>query len=142
MRIAVSILALAALSACEQAAPPTDEAQDVVEDLASAPLMQPGLYSVGDETTAYGTTRLNEDGTYVDYGENDAVVGGGTWRTSGDLLCFDPEGDAEEEQENCWTNEPAGDDGSFLTTRDDGSQSYLVTPIAEDTDEASTAAAE
>ena len=104
--------------------------------------MQPGLYSVGDETTDYGTTRLNEDGTYVDYGENDAVVGGGTWRTAGELLCFDPEGDAEEEQENCWTNEPAGDDGSFRTTRDDGSQSYLVTPIAEDTNDASTAAAE
>ena len=105
--------------------------------------MQPGLYSVGDDTTVYGTTRLNEDGAYVDYGENEEVVGGGTWRTAEDELCFDPEGEGDEEQERCWTNEPAGEDGSFRTTRDDGSQSYVVTPIAEETDSSSeTIAAE
>ena len=130
MRIAVSIIAVAALAACEQAEPPAPESAAIEE--ASPAVMQPGLYSVGDETTVYGTTRLNEDGTYVDYGENEEVVGGGTWRTADDELCFDPEGDGEEEQERCWTNEPAGEDGSFVTTRVDGSQSYLVTPIAEE----------
>lgn len=132
MRIAYSIVALAALAGCEQAAPSADGNDADIAGKATAPIMQPGLYQVGDETTDYGTTRLNEDGTYVDYGESDKIVGGGTWRTTGDLLCFDPEGEAEEEQENCWTNEPVGDDGSFRTTRDDGSQSYLVTPIDEE----------
>ncbi|MBT8388731.1 MAG: hypothetical protein HKM91_01235 [Altererythrobacter sp.] len=142
MRIAVSIVVLAALSACEPATPPSkEETAEIVEEAAIS-IMQPGLYSVGDETTDYGTTRLNEDGTYIDYDEDDKVVGGGTWRTTGELLCFDPEGNAEEEQENCWTNEPDGDDGSFRTTRDDGSQNYLVTPIAEEANDASTAAAE
>ena len=97
MRIAVSIIAVAALAACEQAEPPAPESAAIEE--ASPAVMQPGLYSVGDETTVYGTTRLNEDGSYVDYGENEEVVGGGTWRTADDELCFDPEGDGEEEQE-------------------------------------------
>ncbi len=45
--------------------------------------------------------------------------------------------------ERCWTNEPAGEDGSFRTTRDDGSQSYVVNPISEETESSSeTIAAE
>ena len=140
MKKLCALAAIATLAACDQSAPPAEEAAETPAMEVTTPVIQPGLYSVGDETTAYGTTRLNEDGTYVDYGENDEVVGGGTWRTSADLLCFDPEGDGEEEQENCWANEPAGEDGSFRTTRDDGSQSYLVTPIAEEDGEAEGAA--
>lgn len=127
MRLAVSIVGIIALAACDQA-PPSEETPEVV---AETNVMQPGLYSVGDETTVYGTTRLNEDGTYVDFGESDEIVGGGTWRIEAETLCFDPKGDGEEEQERCWINEPASEDGSFVTSRVDGSQSYVVTPIAE-----------
>ena len=131
---AVPLLFLAALSACEQSAPPSENVETVPVTTAT---IQPGLYSVGDDTTAYGTTRLNEDGTYIDYGDDREVVGGGTWRTTAELICFDPEGDGENELETCWTNEPAGDDGSFRTTTEDGEQSYIVTPIADDNDEPS-----
>ena len=131
MRKVFALAAVAALTACEQAAPPAEQAATVEEPEMVASVLEPGLYAVGDETTEYGTTRLNEDGTYIDYGENDEVVGGGTWRTEAETTCFDPEGDGEEEQEQCWTNEPPGDDGSFMSTRTDGSQSYLVTPIDE-----------
>lgn len=131
MRNLVAILAVGMLSACQQAAP-EETNEEAVEETASASVVMPGLYAVGDETTEYGTTRLNEDGTYLDYGDENEVVGSGTWRTDGETLCFDPEGDAELEQEHCWTNEPAGEDGSFRTTLEDGSQSYIVTPIDEE----------
>ncbi len=87
---------MAVLTACEQAAPPAPEPQ--AEQQAKAATVQPGLYTVGDDTTVCGTTRLSKDGTYVDYDENEEVVGGGTWRTAEDELCFDPEGDGDEER--------------------------------------------
>jgi hypothetical protein len=93
--------------------------------------MLPGLYGMGDAGQIYAQTRINEDGTYVDMDKEGTPVGGGTWEVRGDLTCFDPEGDGEEQQEKCWTREPADEDGSFITTRDDGSASYRVTPLEE-----------
>ena len=72
---------------------------------ASGAAMVPGLYEVGDETTVYGRTRLDEDGTYADL-SGDETVGGGTWRNDGTAICFDPEGDGEDQQERCWINGP------------------------------------
>ena len=109
----------------------TDSSGQTVTVTYSADLpvkMQPGLYEVGDETTAYGRSRLRADGTYTDHdGENE--IGRGTWASTGHLICFDPEGDGEDQQVRCWINGPAEADGSFMTTRDDGSQSYRVTRI-------------
>jgi hypothetical protein len=85
---------------------------------------------VGDETTVYSRTRLNADGTYVDLND-EGPVGGGRWRVQGGLMCFDPDGDGETQQERCWVNGPADPDGSFLSTRVDTGVSYRVTPIAE-----------
>ena len=93
-------------------------------------VVTPGFYSVGDDTTEYSRTRLDADGTYVDYNEG-REVGGGTWTAEGAIMCFDPEGDGEEQQERCWENSPADSDGSFMTTRTDGSGSYRVTRIEE-----------
>jgi len=90
----------------------------------------PGTYGVGDETTIYAKTRLAADGTYVDM-DDSGPVDKGTWRADGATMCFDPEGDGEDRQERCWINGPPDADGSFLSTRDDGSQSYRVTPISE-----------
>ncbi|WAT17871.1 hypothetical protein OZN62_13290 [Aurantiacibacter sp. MUD11] len=116
------------LAACaEQPDEAAAEATEVPAEEAGV-VIGPGLYAVGDETTEYGRTRLNADGTYVDL-DGDTPVGGGTWRTDGETMCFDPEGDGEDQQERCWTNGPADADGGFLSTRTDGSQSYRVTPI-------------
>ena len=130
----ISILALAVgLAACSGAESETNLAgSETTAEVApaSGAAIAPGLYEVGDETTAYGRTRLNADGTYVDL-DGETEVARGTWRSEGAQMCFDPEGDGEDEQERCWTNEPAAQDGSFISTRDDGSQSYRVTPISE-----------
>ena len=93
--------------------------------------MVPGLYAVGDETTVYSRTRLNADGTYVDLTQELEPVGGGTWVQRGEQMCFDPEGDGEDQQEVCWTNSEAGADGSFMSTRVDGKGKYRVTPLTE-----------
>ena len=108
--------------------------QAVETSVAQAPAnpMQPGLYAVGDGTQIYTRTRLAPDGTYVDLDESGAQVGGGTWQQRGELMCFDPEGKADEQQERCWTNGAPDPDGSFMTTRDDHSESYRVTPLAVD----------
>jgi len=108
----------------------TPEPEAEAEAVAGGMQIQPGLYAVGDETTEYARTRLNEDGTYVDLAEGEEV-GSGTWTTDGAVMCFDPEGEGEDQEERCWTNGPADADGSFTSTRDDGSQTYMVTPISE-----------
>lgn len=127
------VLALAALllSACGEnaEAPSTIEAEAIKEEAAGVEV-QPGLYAVGDETTEYARTRLNADGTFVDLADG-VEVGRGSWTADGPVMCLDPEGDGEEQQERCWTNGPAEEDGSFISTLGDSGQSYRVTPIAE-----------
>lgn len=126
----IIVFSLAACGQAETEAEPEVETVEAGE--APTPGMQivPGLYAVGDETTVYGQTRLNADGTYVDLAEGEEV-GSGTWTADGVTMCLDPEGDGEDEQERCWTNGAVAEDGSFMSTRDDGSQSYRVTPISE-----------
>ncbi|MFL0356491.1 hypothetical protein ACI5KX_08405 [Erythrobacter sp. GH1-10] len=123
------------LAACsgETAAPDGEAAGDTTDasEIVSVNLMQPGLYAVGDGTQVYSRTRLSEDGTYVDLDDAGEKVGNGTWEQRGELMCFDPEGDGEEAQERCWTNGEVDEDGSFTTTREDGSESYTVTPLEE-----------
>ena len=90
----------------------------------------PGLYSTGDGTTEYSRTRLNADGTYVDLDEN-GPTGRGNWSSIQNTMCFDPEGDAETQQERCWTNGPADENGMFLSTRMDNGQSYAIKRISD-----------
>lgn len=94
------------------------------------PAITPGLYAVGDGTTVYGRTRLQADGSYVDL-DGDRPVGRGTWTAHGARMCLDPEGDGPDQRERCWINQPAGPDGSFVSTREDGAQSYRVTRIGD-----------
>ena len=127
----ISIVAAAlAVAGCSEAAGEAEEApvEEAAEPAVAA--ITPGLYAVGDETTEYGRSQLNEDGTYVDM-NGEEVVGTSTWTADGATMCFDPEGDGEEQQERCWTNSAPDGDGSFMTTRDDGSQAYRVTPISD-----------
>lgn len=93
--------------------------------------MGPGLYAVGDDTTEYARTRLSADGTYVDMTIEGEEVGGGTWTTRSDMICFDPVGGGADQTERCWTNDAPGEDGSFMSTLVDGDERYRVTPLEE-----------
>ncbi|QIQ85979.1 hypothetical protein [Erythrobacter sp.] len=132
--LAASALPALALAACDQPPQdpePLDPAPLPAEPAPAASVMKPGLYGMGDAGQIYAKTRVNADGTYVDMDGEGTEVGGGTWEVRGELTCFDPEGDGENQQERCWTNEEPEEDGSFITTRDDGSRSYRVTPLDE-----------
>ena len=121
----------AALAACNS---PTEEPEVIPEAPEAGEVtfqMGPGLYAVGNEDTIYARTRLSADGTYVDMTSEGKEVGGGTWQTRDDMICFDPAGDGDDEAERCWTNGPQTDDGSFTSTRVDNGESYRVTPIDE-----------
>ena len=132
MRAFISALAcIGLLSACSSAADEPSELPEPPEAGEATFQMGPGLYAVGNEDTVYARTRLNADGTYIDMTVEGEQVGGGTWTTRSDFICFDPIGDGEDQAERCWTNGPADADGRFVTTRDDGSESYTVTPLDE-----------
>lgn len=117
------------LAACgePQEAPP----EEPQEGSPAAYVMGPGTYAIGSDETAYVTTEVKSDGTYADKDAEGTVVGQGTWRDERGKACFDPEGDGPEEQERCWINSELQEDGSFVTTMDDGSMSYTVRPLPE-----------
>ena len=127
MKELIACIAAVGLAACSQPSQISDSAPspEVAGFVAG-----PGTYAVGDDTTVYVKTQLDEDGTYVDMDDTEPVDGG-TWRVDGAMMCFDPEGDAADRKERCWINGPQQADSSFMSTRDDGSQSYRVTPISE-----------
>lgn len=133
VRNALWLAAPLALAACasESETSPDDSEMVMMPEPEAAAVMQPGLYAVGDGTQVYSRTRLNEDGSYADLNDAGEQVGGGTWRQMGEEMCFDPEGDGEDQAERCWTQSEPSDDGSFTTTRTDGSESYTVTPLAD-----------
>jgi len=108
------------------------EAPDTSEQvMAGSPVMGPGSYAVGDGTTVYSRTRLEEDGRYFDLDEAGKIVGTGIWNGKGDTVCFDPAGDGEGLEERCWRNDPADPDGSFFSRRIGGMEHYRVTPLDE-----------
>ena len=126
----LAILASLALAACGQASGPEPQPESTPQAEAPSPefyTMGPGTFDIVGDNVVYATTELREDGTYIDSAEGQEV-GRGRWKVDGPQVCFDPEGDGEEQQERCWTNSPMSPDGSFVTTRDDGSESYTVKP--------------
>lgn len=98
----------------------------------AAYVMGPGKYAIeGGDGTVYSQTVVNPDGTYADLDAEGNEVGRGTWRDERGNACFDPDGDGPEQQERCWTNSALAEDGSFTSTRDDGSESYTIRPIRD-----------
>lgn len=131
MRTGLALVGALALAGCGSEAADDPLPTEGAEPAAAVQPMGPGLYAVGDETTVYARTRLAEDGTYTDMTEAGETVGGGTWSSSDDVICFDPEGDGEDQQERCWRNEAPGEDGSFLSRATEGEEVYKVTPLDE-----------
>ncbi|MHA7818444.1 MAG: hypothetical protein ACX930_02230 [Erythrobacter sp.] len=133
-RVALAALGSLAVAACgesarEDAAAPQADSSEAYTAIVQP--MVPGFYAIESDEVVYSRTRLAEDGSYTDYDGGDNVVGGGKWRSEGAEICFDPEGDGENEQESCWTNAAPGEDGSFVTTLVDGDTSYVVRPLGE-----------
>ena len=126
----LAIMAPLALAACSQASEPEPQAEAAPQAEAPSPefyTMGPGTFDIVGDNAVYATTELREDGTYIDSAEGQEV-GRGRWKVDGPQICFDPEGDGEDQQERCWTNSTMSPDGSFVTIRDDGSESYRVKP--------------
>ncbi len=133
--------ALITLSACGETATGGADETEVSGEAAEAParaetaegpgfVMVPGLYAIGSNGTIYAKTKLDADGTYVDYNPQNVRVGSGTWDVDGASFCFNPRGeDGEAREKRCWDNDAASADGSFTTTLSDGSESYEITPL-------------
>ena len=96
-------------------------------NVSNAATIQSGV----DVASAAGAQVNVADGTYVDMTTEGEEVGGGTWTTRSDMVCFDPVGENEDQAERCWTNDPPREDGSFMTNRVDSDESYRVTPLEE-----------
>ena len=128
-----AVSASLAVVACSGQSEPqaTDEVAEEALAEAAVTGMQPGLYATGDGTQIYSRTRINADGTYVDLNDAMEPVANGTWEQREELLCFDPEGDGEDQQEMCWTSSEPQEDGSVISTSVDGSVSYTVTRLEE-----------
>lgn len=113
MKKLIIIAACTALAACgskeEPAAEATEAAPAATTDTATASQMA-GTYEVklADGTVTRQT--INADGTYADTDLNGTQLETGTWRQTGDQLCYDPEG---EEPEACYTGGAPAPDGSF-----------------------------
>ncbi|MEE4153910.1 MAG: hypothetical protein V2I27_07095 [Erythrobacter sp.] len=141
------------IAACGQATPeagsPDPIAGDDAGPLASAPHpvapgasipspepseqqpMGPGLYDVGSGPGALARVDISPDGGFTNLGPDGAVVGQGTWKSTGNVICFDLEGDGEGLEERCWRNGKPGEDGTFLSRRVGGPEHYLVIPVDE-----------
>lgn len=129
MRLFIASIAAILATSCG-----SSDGNDVSEDttaVAAEPdyyTMGPGIYDIeGGDGIVYATSELHDDGSYTDRA-GEEVVGQGTWTAEGAKVCFDPEGDGEDQQERCWINSPMSEEGKFVTTRDDGSESYTVSP--------------
>jgi hypothetical protein len=79
----------------------------------------PGTFEVTAKDGTKAQTVLNADGTYVDSDSSGKETARGTWNVTDGKTCFDPEGD---EGPTCWTETPAGADGSFTATSDKGEE--------------------
>ena len=135
MKLRLTFFASAALAIAACNAPEPDGTQRGGGE-GSAPadtdfVMVPGVYEMVGGDVVYSRTEIRPDGVYVDSADG-KEVGRGTWSVSGPKSCFDPDGDGPDQQERCWTNGVPAEDGSFLTTRVDGSESYTVRPAASD----------
>ena len=133
MKIGLTLAALASLGLAACSGTDADKAaapdEDAVNSEPTAFVMTPGAYEIVGDNVVYSRTDVMPDGTYVDSAEG-KEIGRGTWSVSGAKSCFDPEGDGPDQQERCWTNSAPSADGSFTTTREDGSESYMVRPVA------------
>lgn len=143
MRNLVAVAALATLCACGQAeqADPAPEAQTETS-AADVPDGGPveGTFTVANEDGSTTTWTNNADGTYVAT-MADGSEAAGTFTMAGREYCYDPAGDGEGLEEVCLAFADAAEDGSWVSTRPDGTQA-TVSRVADAQDGGNTAAAQ
>lgn len=126
MKKLIAIAAIGTLAACGSADEPEEAvAEETVVETGEATGSPAGTY---EATLADGSTitqTINEDGTYRDVANGEEVESG-NWRTDGDQLCFDPEGD---EPEACFTGGDPAADGSFDVMDGDGNVTMTVRKV-------------
>lgn len=130
-KIVLALAATTALAGCgsNEAEAPVEPADTTVAqtDTASAGQMA-GTYEITESDGTVTRQEVNADGTYVDRDLDGNETERGTWRQSGDQLCYDAEGDAAEV---CWIGGAPGADGSFEATTPDGSASATIRKIED-----------
>jgi hypothetical protein len=129
-RLMIATTFALALSACGKkeeapAAAATETAAAPAAAVATMP--SPGTYEVTDAAGKKVTTNtINADGTYASDLANGQRVAGIVKMVDG-KVCFDPSGKAEAA---CFTDGPAGPDGSFTST-DAAGAVLTVRPVAK-----------
>ena len=127
MKKLIALASIAALAACAEAEAPAVE--EAAEEVAAPAAVGAGTYEVTYADGSVGTMVSEDDGTFsMTIGE---TTGTGTYVNQDGKVCFDADGD--EEGATCWTNSPAGEDGSFTSVSDDG-DTVSVAPVAEEAD--------
>ena len=126
-KIAV-LVACAVITACGSKEEPTPAPTDTVA--------APSGTATGDVTGTYeikladGSVVMQTiaaDGTYVETTPDGTRVGGGLWRTGdGGRMCFDPEGDEDEE---CYAGGAPSKDGSFVMQDAHGNPASTVRKV-------------
>lgn len=116
--LTLSALALAAvLAGCNKSQPEADavasEAATTAAADAAVAALPVGTWEIVDTAgKVLGTSTVMADGTYARDMKGRGREAGIVKMTDG-KTCFDPSGKAEPE---CWTDSPAGPDGSFAST--------------------------
>ena len=139
-RLCFRILALVSigplLAACG-GAEDTDEAIEPVEAELDSTAMGDisGTYEIAMADGTVVLQTINADGTYVETTPEGARTGGGAWRIGENgRMCFDPEGEPNEE---CYSGGEPGEDGAFEMQDANGTVQSTVRKL--DPDRADTA---
>jgi len=132
MKKLIAVAAVATLSACgpaENAEPSPEAAEAAPADVPDGGSLA-GTFTV---TNADGSTTSwtnNEDGTYS-AAMGDGTEASGTYMMTGRDYCYDPAGDSEGLDEVCLSFSDAADDGSWVSTRPDGTTANVKRDAAE-----------
>jgi len=113
----ILIAGVATLAACSPAE--TDAEPEAMAE-AEAPVAAEhaaGSYTFTEEGAASGSYTTNEDGTYSLTSDDGELSG--TYTQDGAQTCFDPEGEGENLDNECWVRGEAAEDGSFTATSED-----------------------
>ncbi|NNC51902.1 MAG: hypothetical protein HKO08_02530 [Erythrobacter sp.] len=126
MKAYLALSAAFAFAACSPSADSETEAPAEAAVEETATVADAGV-AAGDYTVDYGDRTgpfsIDADGNWTSTDEDGNEVTGTSAVVDG-KICFTNDG---EEESECWTNDPAAEDGSFSSTSDTG-ETVTVTP--------------
>ncbi|NNC71869.1 MAG: hypothetical protein HKN78_03230 [Sphingomonadaceae bacterium] len=125
MKRVLLVAGILALGACAESAPEAaPEAEETAEATPADMTEWQGGYTLAYEDGTEAVLNIAPGGTY-DVTMNDETVTGMITMGDGGAFCYTPEGGTETE---CWTNGDAAEDGSWVSTSDQGN-SVTVTRV-------------